>query len=663
MASVTKYPTTGADDSSVGTLAWTNPANIVASDNVYATAAVAKGSTATTHYLKATNFGFSIPSGATINGIVVEIEQKASSNATGKRARDSEVKLVKGGAVSGDNKALTSTYYTTSDVWKTYGGSTDLWGLTLSASDINSSSFGAALSCYVEATSASVTVSVDAIRITVYYTIPVSYLNPNSVQCSSTSLSSTLIPGAVQLYPEISTSQTGVPNSNLIPGSVQIQPGKLDGTFTAPNPTLTIQEILFIFPEIIANLLDAKNISLIPGTASLQAGRIDGVLETRSPPLIPGGVSLFAEKLSAISSIGAGLVPGNVQLNAQTISNILGARNPQLIPGNVQINTQVIPNILGARNLELIPGNVQISTQIISNILGAKNPQLIPGNVQINVQSVSDLFASKEPQLVPGAVSLYPSISSFVSGINSLNLQPGSVKIQPGTVDGVFTAHSPVLIISEAGVEFILPQVIVDLFDAQSANLIPGLIYLHPSSAQIVSDTKANLLAGSVSLRANTLDLSGLAKEANLHAGAVSILVSALSSTGTIKEATLIPGAILIAVQNIDGTCTIWDTTLTFPLVTFILAEPLTSTFSSKSPDLIAEAVIITPELLSLLSRLEDPELWVPKFIKQFLLTASKQKTNFVIATRQKETKISASKQKISGLIASKQKNTDVKVE
>ena len=34
----------------------------------------------TTHYLKATNFGFSIPAGATINGILAEVEKKHSSN-------------------------------------------------------------------------------------------------------------------------------------------------------------------------------------------------------------------------------------------------------------------------------------------------------------------------------------------------------------------------------------------------------------------------------------------------------------------------------------------------------------------------------------------------------------------------------------------------------
>lgn len=53
------------------------------------------------------------------------------------------VKLVKNGTVSGDNKGddafLTDVSYTTA---KIYGGSSDLWGLSLTPSDINSSNFG-----------------------------------------------------------------------------------------------------------------------------------------------------------------------------------------------------------------------------------------------------------------------------------------------------------------------------------------------------------------------------------------------------------------------------------------------------------------------------------------------------------------------------------------
>ncbi len=70
-------PGTMADDATVGTWAWSNPNNAKLSDDTYANGdAVANGGLS--HYLKATNFGFAIPAGAVINGIVVEIEKNQS---------------------------------------------------------------------------------------------------------------------------------------------------------------------------------------------------------------------------------------------------------------------------------------------------------------------------------------------------------------------------------------------------------------------------------------------------------------------------------------------------------------------------------------------------------------------------------------------------------
>ncbi len=72
-------PGTGADDAAIGTRTWSNPGNITSSNNTYATATSSGGGNSTTHYLKATNFGFSIPSGATIDGITVGIERKGTT--------------------------------------------------------------------------------------------------------------------------------------------------------------------------------------------------------------------------------------------------------------------------------------------------------------------------------------------------------------------------------------------------------------------------------------------------------------------------------------------------------------------------------------------------------------------------------------------------------
>lgn len=163
-------PGTLANDATVGTIAWTNPSNAAASDNVYATT----GSLGTTHYLKATNFGFSIPVGATINGIIVGIERNKSGE-PGATIQDSAVRIVKANASIGTtNKGDIGTNWPTTDTYKTYGSSSDLWGEIWTATDINDVDFGVVLSTLNTPIDSGVSANVDHIRITVYYSDVVS---------------------------------------------------------------------------------------------------------------------------------------------------------------------------------------------------------------------------------------------------------------------------------------------------------------------------------------------------------------------------------------------------------------------------------------------------------------------------------------------------------
>lgn len=155
-------PSTGADDSSVGTLTWTSPGNITAEDGSSATISTGSG-IAHSHYLKATGFGFSIPTGATIKGIAATVKRAASAFFVS----DDHVKLVKAGTVQATDRAG-SGFWSTPLTTASYGGVTDLWGGTWAASDINASNFGVVVAARLNAVS-SVVVSVDSIAMTVYY--------------------------------------------------------------------------------------------------------------------------------------------------------------------------------------------------------------------------------------------------------------------------------------------------------------------------------------------------------------------------------------------------------------------------------------------------------------------------------------------------------------
>jgi len=149
--------------------AWSNPGRAASSNNSDATVTITSSSNVS-EYLRVTGFGFSIPSGATIDGIQVGIERSQTDN--GGNIRDNIVKLVKNNNVVGSNKA-TNTNWPNSDAVATYGsGTSDLWGTSWTVSDINDNDFGVVLS--VGRTSGGDdTASVDHITITVHYTLPV----------------------------------------------------------------------------------------------------------------------------------------------------------------------------------------------------------------------------------------------------------------------------------------------------------------------------------------------------------------------------------------------------------------------------------------------------------------------------------------------------------
>lgn len=149
---------------------WTNPSNAGSSDNSYAYVNI-EGSSGYSYYLKLVNFGFSIPTGSTIDGIEVKIEKYANISSGSAYVTDSQLKLYKGGTLVGNDLSDIDTKWATSESVITYGGSSNLWGETWTAEDINASDFGVGFSAYLAAAAKVFLFGyVDHITITVYYT-------------------------------------------------------------------------------------------------------------------------------------------------------------------------------------------------------------------------------------------------------------------------------------------------------------------------------------------------------------------------------------------------------------------------------------------------------------------------------------------------------------
>ncbi len=155
-----KYPTSSA--TVAGTNTWSNTANTYSSDNTYSTSGTSSGNT---QYLYMGGFGFSIPTNATIDGIIVKVE-KHSSGAT---VNDSRISLATNAStVLGSNKSVTGAWPTT-DAISTYGTTTDLWGgttSTITPAVVNASSFGIRIR---PSLTTGATAYVDYATVTVYY--------------------------------------------------------------------------------------------------------------------------------------------------------------------------------------------------------------------------------------------------------------------------------------------------------------------------------------------------------------------------------------------------------------------------------------------------------------------------------------------------------------
>lgn len=161
------------DDTSVGTIFWSNVSRVKAADVSYATA-VGDVVTTTTSRIKATQLNFSFPTGTTVTGVEVNIKRATDTSPTvNVTCKDLEVRLLLAGVVSGNNKADTSTAYTTTLTNITYGGPGDLWGLTPTLADVVNTGFGVSFRTTLftdNATAAAVLV--DSISMTLYVTLP-----------------------------------------------------------------------------------------------------------------------------------------------------------------------------------------------------------------------------------------------------------------------------------------------------------------------------------------------------------------------------------------------------------------------------------------------------------------------------------------------------------
>lgn len=295
-------------DGGGGASSWTNPANARAADGVYATVGL---SGSATNFLSWSDFGFSIPSGSTINGIELEVNRKSTTVAGN---GDADVRLVVSGVRVGSDRHNGYSLPTTAAT-AVYGGPSDLWGTTWSASDVNASGFGAAWSC---GGIPGQTVSVDYARVTVYYTASSgetvsasSLAGSGSVSTASasggSSRSASALAAAGVVGDALAATGSGVSHASpSLAGSGSVPSPAVRTGQTASPPSLAASGVAAA-PTVKHSVSHAA--SPLAGSSGLSAALASGSIESSAAAAPLVGVGLLADPASAGSEGGAAVDP------------------------------------------------------------------------------------------------------------------------------------------------------------------------------------------------------------------------------------------------------------------------------------------------------------------------------------------------------------------
>ena len=171
---------------SSNTWQWINPSNAQTSNNQYAVLQWSNSGGSSqpeqlsqngyVNYLVCKQLSSSIPTGSTINGITVKFERYNSEGGELLTITDNAIYLTKDGTNTvGSNKSAGATWglTDTNTLSESFGSSSDLWGTTFTAAEVNASTFGVMISPNINFTGGGAIgplVKIDQIIIDINYT-------------------------------------------------------------------------------------------------------------------------------------------------------------------------------------------------------------------------------------------------------------------------------------------------------------------------------------------------------------------------------------------------------------------------------------------------------------------------------------------------------------
>lgn len=419
--------TQGPNDAGVGFTSgvgtnWSNPGFITADDFNYATVNLADGDDS--RYLRARDYGFTIPAGATINGIQVSIMRRSNSNAGNNSIDDNILRLVKSGTSVGNNYASGNDWPTSMAV-ANYGGPTDLWGTTWTPAEINNVNFGVALSVENESNFSNRIAYVDYIQITVYYTLPITItsFSPTSSCVDSGDLitiNGTNLSGVTNVYFNGISASFTIINSTQI--TAIVPSGATSGTIsvTSPSGNATSAGSFTIHPLPTVNPINGIT-DLCPfTTTTLSNTTLGGVWSSGNTSVATVDASGIVSGISSGSSlITYTVTDGNSCSNSATITvNVIAS---PVISGPTEVclgnSIQLLPSSGGT----WISNNPSVAT--IDNS-GLVNGILLGNSTFTFTDSVTGCFATTGSIEIVASpqITLQPVASQTVCSGNSVSI-------------------------------------------------------------------------------------------------------------------------------------------------------------------------------------------------------------------------------------------------
>jgi len=343
------FPSTGATLANAGTSenaeAWVTPGNVV-SDNGTETTITAStyDSPDISQLLVASNFGFTIPAGATIDGIIVEIDRRNSAGA----ASDNRVQLATGttfATLVGNNKAAAATDWPTTTAVASYGASNDTWASGLTAAQINASGFAVFLS--VQADAANTDIQVDYIRVTVHYTDPSVTVTPTTVALTIT-----------RFAPTVSVTD----HKLVTPTTVAL-------ALSAFAPTVTASDHKLVTPTTVALILAGfaptvtVGVRVVPTTVALVLSPFaPTVTATDHKLLVPGTRALVITTFAPSVQVPMLVIPAAASLVLSPFAPVVTASDHQIVmPGVVAlVLTPFAPEVVVLQSGTIVPGTLAL---------------------------------------------------------------------------------------------------------------------------------------------------------------------------------------------------------------------------------------------------------------------------------------------------------------